>query len=156
MRSLWDGKTHLQNTASLLKFLGPLTLFHTSGGHYGSDDHKQPCCVYMERARTTKILDFVPVYVWMVPEKSFLEFVLEIFEKWNFFLTFSISNWKYKKKFFWKKIMFFLFEFVVYMFLALFEVYNSRVSKKFKFDHIFAWKISFFATVFWQPVWLKL
>ena len=37
-----------------------------------------------------------------------------------------------------------------------FEVYNSHVSKNFKFWPIIIWKISFFATVFWQPAWPKL
>ena len=51
------------------------------GGHYGPDDRERPRCFRRVRAKTTKIHDFVSVYVWMVPWKSFLGFVFKIFEK---------------------------------------------------------------------------
>ena len=115
---------------------------------------------------TTKIHDFVSVYVWMVPWKSFLGFVFKIFEKRKkFFLTISTS----KGPPFGKKIKdcqkpIFFRTIILFFFLNLystcsklsFEVYNSHVSKNFKFWPIFMWKISFFATVFWQPAWPKL
>ena len=63
------------------------------GGHYGPDDRERPRCFRRVRATTTKIHDFVSVYVWMVPWKSFLGFVFKIFEKRkNFFLTISTSK----------------------------------------------------------------
>ena len=70
-----------------------LTLFWTGGGHYGPDDRERPCCFRRVRATTIKIPDFVSVYVWMVPWKSFLGFVFKIFEKRKkFFLTISTSK----------------------------------------------------------------
>ena len=142
-----------------------LTLFHTSGGHYGPDDHKQPCCLYRVRAGTTKILDFVPVYVWIVPEKLFLEFVSEIFEKLkkNFLTVFTSKGPPFgkkskisKKNFFWKKSYFFFLNLYCTCSKLSFDVYNSHVSKNFEFWHIFAWKFSFFTMVFWQPDLPKL
>ena len=102
-----------------------LILFWTGGGHYGPDDRERPRCFRRVRATTTKIPDFVSVYVWMVPWKSFLGFVFKIFEKRkNFFLTISTSKGppfgkkieNIKKNFFLEKIILFLFEFVLYMF----------------------------------------
>ena len=97
----------------------------SGGGHYGPDDLERPRCFRRVRATTTKIHDFVSVYVWMVPWKSFLGFVFKIFEKRKKnFLRFrhkrvpplekksKIS----KKIFFLEKIILFLFEFVLYMF----------------------------------------
>ena len=40
-----------------------LTLFPVWGGHYGPDDHERPRCFRRVRATTTKIHDFVSVYV---------------------------------------------------------------------------------------------
>ena len=102
-----------------------LTLFWAGGGHYGPDDRERPRCFRRVRATTTKIHDFVSVYVWMVPWKSFLGFVFKIFEKRKkFFLTISTSKGppfgkkieNIKKFFFLEKIILFLFEFVLYMF----------------------------------------
>ena len=84
----------------------------TGGGHYGPDDRERPRCFHRVRAMTTKIHDFVSVYVWMVPWKSFLGFVFKIFEKRKkkFFDDFDIKgsplwkkNRKYQKKFFFGK-----------------------------------------------------
>ena len=95
------------------------------GGHYGPDDRERPRWFRRVRATTTKIPDFVSVYVWMVPWKSFLGFVFKIFEKRKkFFLTISTSKGPpfgkkskiSKKIFFLEKIILFLFEFVLYMF----------------------------------------
>ena len=70
-----------------------LTLFWVGGGHYGPDDLERPRCFRRVRATTTKIHDFVSVYVWMVPWKSFLGFVFKIFEKRKiFFLMISIGE----------------------------------------------------------------
>ena len=70
-----------------------LTLFWAGGGHYGPDDLERPRCFRRVRATTTKIHDFVSVYVWMVPWKSFLGFVFKIFEKRKKkFLTISTSK----------------------------------------------------------------
>ena len=133
------------------------------GGHYGPDDRERPRCFRRVRATTTKIHDFVSVYVWMVPWKSFLGFVFKIFEKRKkFFLTIltfplwkKIENIK-KNIFFWKKSYFFSLYLYCTCSKLSFDVYNSHVSKNFQFWHIFAWKYSFFAMVFWQPDWPKL
>ena len=102
-----------------------LTLFLSGRGHYGPSHHEQSRCFCRVRATTTKIHDFVSVYVWMVPWKSFLGFVFKIFEKRKkFFLTISTSKGppfgkkieNIKKNFFLEKIILFLFEFVLYMF----------------------------------------
>ena len=78
------------NLQQIVRFL---TLFLTGGGHYGPDDRERPRCFRRVRATTTKIHDFVSVYVWMVPWKSFLGFVFKIFEKRKkFFLTISTSK----------------------------------------------------------------
>ena len=142
------------------------SLFWVGGGHYGPDDRERPHCFRRVRATTTKIHDFVSVYVWMVPWKSFLGFVFKIFEKWKkFFLTISTSkgppfgkkNRKFQKNFFfWKKSYFFFLNLYCTCSKLSFEVYNSHVSKNFIFWPIFKWKISFFATVSLQPAWSKL
>ena len=49
---------------------------HNDPGHW----HKV-CHIHIIKARSIKILDFVPFYVWIVPKNSFLEFVFEIFCK---------------------------------------------------------------------------
>ena len=96
----------------IIKIRPHLTLFRVWGGHYGPDDHERPCCICSVRATTTKIHDFVSVYVWMVPWKSFLGFVFKIFAKWKKkFLTISTSKGppfgkkikNFKKKFFFSK-----------------------------------------------------
>ena len=61
-----------------------------------------------------------------------------------------------KNQFFFKKLYFFFLNLYSTCSKLSFEVYNSHVSKNFKFWPIFMWKISFFATVFWQPAWPKL
>ena len=55
------------------------TLFVPGQGHNGPGDWNTVCPIHKIRARPIKILDFVPFYVWMVLENSFLEFVFEIF-----------------------------------------------------------------------------
>ena len=110
--------------------------------------------------------NFVSVYVWMVPWKSFLGFVFKIFEKRKkFFLTIltskgppfgkKIENFK-KKFFFWKISHFFFMNLYCTCSKLSFDVYNSHVSKNFKLWPIFLRKISFFTIVFWQPAWPKL
>ena len=68
-----------------------------------------------------------------------------------------IKNRKFiKTNFFFKKLYFFFLNLYSTSSKLSFEVYNSHVSKNFKFWPIFTWKISFFAIVFWQPAWPKL
>ena len=135
------------------------------GGHYGPDDHERPCCFRRVRATTTKIHDFVSVYVWMVPWKSFLGFVFKIFEKrkkifWRFWhqrVPPLEKNSKISKNYFlFKKSYFFFLNLHCTCSKHSFEVYNSYVSKNFEFWPIFAYKISIFATVFRQPAWPNL
>ena len=86
-------------------------------GHYGPDDHKQPCCFRRIRATVTKIHDFVSVSVWIVPWKLVLGFVFKIFEKKKKFGDFNIKGSPFGKKFLKiKKIILVLFEFLLYMF----------------------------------------
>ena len=66
---------------SFLVYQGVFNPILGGGGHYGPDDRERPRCFRRVRATTTKIHDFVSVYVWMVPWKSFLGFVFKIFEK---------------------------------------------------------------------------
>ena len=64
-----------------------LTLLVPGQGHNDPGDWNKVCQIHNIRARSIKILDFVPFYVWMVLKNSFLEFVFEIFcktEKKNF------------------------------------------------------------------------
>ena len=62
------------------------------------------------------------------------------------------KNRKYQKKFFfWKKSYFFFLNLYCTCSKLSFDVYNSHVSKNFKFWHIFAWKFSFFTMIFQQP-----
>ena len=51
------------------------------GVHYGPDDHKQPYSLYKIMARATKILGFVPFYIWIVTGKLLLDFFFWKFEK---------------------------------------------------------------------------
>ena len=69
--------------------------------------------------------------------------------------------WKKNRKFpktnlFSKNYTFFFLNLYCTCSKLSFEVYNSHVSKNFKFWPIFTWKISFFAIVFWQPACPKL
>ena len=76
-----------------------LTLFLSGRGHYGPGHHERPRCFRRVRATTTKIHDFVSVYVWMVPWESFLGFVFKIFEKRkNIFLTISKLKYQFFKR----------------------------------------------------------
>ena len=129
------------------------------GGHYGPDDHERPRCFRRVRTTTTKIHDFVSVYIWMVPWKSFLGFVFKLFEKAKkiFWSPLWKKNWKFPKKiFFCKKSYFFFLNLYCTCSKLSFDVYNSHISKNFWFWHIFAWKFSIFTMVFWQPDWPKL
>ena len=58
-----------------------LILFLSGRGHYGPGHHKLTCHLHRYWWNCTKILDLVPFSVWMVPEKSLMEFIFEIFEK---------------------------------------------------------------------------
>ena len=58
-----------------------LTLLAPGQGHNGPGNWNKVCHIHNIRAGSIKILDFVPFYVWMVLENSFLEFVFEIFCK---------------------------------------------------------------------------
>ena len=109
--------TNFPNDVVAVK-LSILTLFLTGGGHYGPDDRERPRWFRRVRATTTKIPDFVSVYVWMVPWKSFLGFVFKIFEKRKkIFLTISTSKGppfgkkieNFQKPIFFQKIILFSF-----------------------------------------------
>ena len=134
-------------------------------GHYGPDDHERPRCFCRVRDTTTKIHDFISVYVWIVPWKSFFGFVLKFLENRKIFFWISTSNGppfgkkieNFKKKFFFcKKSYFFFLNSHCKCSKLSFDVYNSHVTKKIKFWHIFAWKFSFFTIVFWHLDWPKL
>ena len=55
------------------------TLLKGRGRHYGPDDHQEPFCLNRVRAKTTKIVDIVPVYVLNGLQKSFFD-SLNIFQ----------------------------------------------------------------------------
>ena len=110
---------------TMFKTFSCITLFLSGRGHYGPGHHERPCCFSTVRARPTKIHDFVSVYVWMAPWKSFLGFVSKIFEKWKkiFLMILTSKGPPFGKKskiskkiFFGEKIILFRFEFVLYMF----------------------------------------
>ena len=71
-----------------------LTLLVPGQGHNGPGDWHKVCPIHKIRATPIKIIDFVPFYVWMVLENSFLEFVFEIFVKLkeNWWKKMNISN----------------------------------------------------------------
>ena len=102
-----------------------LTLLVPGQGHNGPGNWNTVCPIHKIRARPIKILDFVPFYVWMVLENSFLEFVFETFVKLKKkFLIEGSPLWKkiedIKKYFFSRRIKLFLFESLLYTFLASF------------------------------------
>ena len=74
-------------------------------GHNGPGDWKKVGHIHNITARSIKIFDFVPFYVPMVLENSFLEFVLKFFVKLKKkFLDRRVplwqKNWGYQKYFF--------------------------------------------------------
>jgi len=95
-RVFWTGISNTLPKCAFWEFSyiqGNLTLFLSGRGHYGPGHHERPCCFRRVRATSTKIHDFVSVYVWMAPWKLFLGFVFKIFEKRkNFFLTILTSK----------------------------------------------------------------
>ena len=98
----------------------------------------------------TKVFDFVPFYVWMVQEKTSFEFVFKIFEGLKIFFH-SLDIKKSKNiisipKIFLKKIILFLFELALQMFLAFSLRYNSHSSKSFYFWHVLLENFYFFPT----------
>ena len=142
--------------------LNKLTLFHMSGGHYGPHYHESVCCFHRDRARFTKILDFVPLHIWLIPSKPFLEFFFEIFKKLNVqnFRGSSSMSWKIEKieknPFFFKKSYFFWLNLFCIHSQLSFEVHNSSVAQNLKFWPFLAWKISFFTFVIQWPIAPKL
>ena len=114
----------------------PLTLFHMSVGHYGPTYHESVCCFHRNRARFTKILDFVPLHIWLIPSKPFLEFFFEIFKKLNVqnFRGSSSMSWKIEKieknPFFFKKSYFFWLNLFCIHSQLSFEVHCSIVAQK--------------------------
>ena len=103
-----------------------LTLFEARQGQFDPQHHTYVCSFYSNRARLTKIGDFVSLTIWLVPKKPFLKFLLQNFWKiWilNFWGSSSISR---KLKILTKKIIFlqrfsfFLAESILYMFSAFF------------------------------------
>ena len=82
----------------------------------------------------------------------------------SFFDSFNIKGSPLWKKFKNIKRILFLCKRSYFSFLILyctcyllpFEVYNSHVSKIFKFWPIFAWKFSFYAIVLLQLLWQKI
>ena len=82
-----------------------LTLLIPGQGHNGPGDWKQCAPSHKVWAMATKFLDFVPFYIWMVLEKSFMKFVFEILEKLKkIFFDRRVppleKNWGYQKNFF--------------------------------------------------------
>ena len=73
--------THEHISCPMPKRFGQLTLFVPGQGHNGPGDWNKVCHIHNIGARSIKILDFVPFYVWMVLENSFLAFVFQIFCK---------------------------------------------------------------------------
>ena len=49
-----------QGVSKIWQVVNPIL---SGGGHYGPDDHERPRCFRRVRATTTKIHDFVSVYV---------------------------------------------------------------------------------------------
>ena len=97
--------------------LKALCLFPVWGGHYGPDDHKQLYSLYKVMARATKILDFVPFYVWMVTGKLFLDFFKKI-DSCDFKGSPLKKSWKFQKMYFLFKILFSFNESIFYICLA--------------------------------------
>ena len=92
------------------------------------------------------------------PEEAIFEIfpkISKFFTKMNFFKIFEKSKIS-KKIFFFKKSYFFFLNLYCTCSKLSYDVYNSHVSKIFKFWHIFAWNFSYFAMVFRQPDWPKL
>ena len=133
-----------------------------SVGHYGPTYHESVCCFHRNRARFTKILDFVPLHIWLIPSKPFLEFFFEIFKKLNVqnFRGSSSMSWKIEKieknPFFFKKSYFFWLNLFCIHSQLSFEVYNSSVAQNLKFSLFFAWKFSFLTVVVPRPVAAKV
>ena len=107
-------------------------------GHNGPGDWNTVCPIHMIRARPIKILDFVPFYVWMVLENSFLEFVFEIFcktEKKNFDRRVPLwkKDWGYQKTFLFtkRKSFIFLWAKILFDILNLFSKGGTLLSKIF-------------------------
>ena len=110
-------------------------------GHNGPGDWKIVCPIHKIRARPIKILDFVPFYVWMVLENSFLEFVFETFVKLKKKILIEGSplwkkNWRYQKIFFFQKNKTFSFWIFIVHILSFLLRYITLVYVKFSnFDH---------------------
>ena len=111
-------KTCLSSPQRIIQWFGSIcqTNFNPilhGGGHYGPPNHISICRFRRGGARLTKILDFVPLNTWQVPEKSFLEIFFESVRKLNVknFQGSSSLRWKIKKSkknlFFCKKYYFF-------------------------------------------------
>ena len=130
-----------------------LTLFLSGQGHYGPGHHEQP-----PKFMTLFMFEWLhESHFWGL----FLKFLKNgkkfFWRFWHQRVPPLEKNRKYQKKiFFWKKSYFFFLNLYCTCSKLSFDVYNSHVSKNFKFWHIFAWKFSFFAMVFWQPDWPKL
>jgi len=111
--------------------------------------HTLVCCVHMNRARITKIDDFVSLTIWLVPVKPFLKYIFQNLWKteiWNFLGSSSMSR-KLKKKNDFLKIFcsdsyFFVAESLFHVFSASFEVYNSFETQNMNFWWFLAWKMS--------------
>ena len=103
-----------------------LTLFQARQGQFDPQHHTYVCSFYSNRARLTKIGDFVSLTIWLVPKKPFLKFLLQNFWKiWilNFWGSSSISRKLKiltKKIIFLQRLSFFLAESILYMFSAFF------------------------------------
>ena len=130
-----------------------LTLFQARQGQFDPQHHTYVCSFYSNRARLTKIGDFVSLTIWLVPKKPFLKFLLQNFWKiWilNFWGSSSISR---KLKILTKKIIFlqrfsfFHAESILYMLSAFFWGIQFFCSSKLKFWCFLAWKISILTIV---------
>ena len=130
-----------------------LTLFVPGQGHNGPGDWKTVCPIHKIRARPIKILDFVPFYVWMVLENSFLEFVFETFVKLKKKILIEGSplwkkNWRYQKKFFFLKNISFSFWICIVHILSFILRYITLVYVNFSNFNLFLLEIFYFLPLY--------
>ena len=131
-----------------------LTLFVPGQGHNGPGDWKQCAPSHKVWAMATKFLDFVPFYIWMVLEKSFMKFVFEIFEKLKkIFFDRRVppleKNRKYPKKiFFFQKDDTFSFWICILHILSFISRYITHMYVRFSNFELFLLEISYFLSLY--------
>ena len=124
---------------------------------------KTVCRFRRNRARLTKIHDFVPFGTRQMPDKPFLEFFLKVSENWasKIFRGPRALGKKSKNRkksiFFARNLTFSGWIFIVYVLSFLLRyTYNTSVAQNLKFRPFLAWKISFLTIVIWQLVAAKV